>query len=391
MLNNKILVVDDEQPVVHAIYRTILLEDDRYEILSANNGKKGLEIFQKEKPVLVILDLKMPVMGGIEFLESVRLNPADPCAVIVLTGYSSDSDIKKCFELGISAFLRKPFNKYEFIGLVRHVITFKRIQQTLKHEFIHRKHVQEPVFHEKAKYSSLFLSDLKNSLLPIVEHSKGLSDSSISATEEDIDRLQIIRNKSEELLDIIEKACTVNKNCFTRGPFSPENIDVSCILTSVAGHYLHEAGCRGIKVRINNQTANCWNTLEKAPIKADYYQIKTLIENLLDNAVKHARETISIDLTSGDSGVRLSITNDGSFIQGQYLERIFDEYFQAPGSNSGTGMGLYLTKLIVENHEGRINVISSPETGTCLIIDLPSGQPSPQNAVQAPSTRIPVA
>jgi len=132
MPNNKILIIDDEKPVIHSIYRTILLEDDTYELLSANNGKKGLEIYRRENPILVILDLKMPVMGGIEFLENIHLSPDDLVSVVVLTGFGTDEQVKKCFDLGISAFLRKPFNKYEFIGIVRHTIALNRLQQSLK-------------------------------------------------------------------------------------------------------------------------------------------------------------------------------------------------------------------------------------------------------------------
>ncbi len=140
MLNSKILIIDDEL----AVRKTILsaLKNAGYELLFAENGKEGLELYQEHNPLLIILDLKMPIMDGVEFLETIKLAPADPCSVIVLTGHGRDEDVEKCFDLGVSAFLRKPFNFYELNGLVRHSITLKKNEEELKK---HRDHLEELV------------------------------------------------------------------------------------------------------------------------------------------------------------------------------------------------------------------------------------------------------
>ncbi|MEO5356867.1 MAG: response regulator [Nitrospirae bacterium YQR-1] len=137
----RILVLDDEQVVVEAIKRH--LKDSGYQIHSAKNGKEGLRLFYKIKPILVILDLKMPVMDGIEFLEYLQLTPEDPASVIVLTGHGSDEDMQRCFELGIGAFLHKPFNLYELKGLVKHSISLKQVEQNLKRELSVRTKMEE--------------------------------------------------------------------------------------------------------------------------------------------------------------------------------------------------------------------------------------------------------
>ena len=135
MVNNKILVIDDEPVVVKSVNEA--LEKDGYEIVSAKNGKEGLEIYNKIKPVLIILDIRMPVMNGIEFLEHIKLSPSDPYSVIILTGHGDNKDVKKCFKMGISVFLRKPFNIYELRGIVKHSIVkhsieLKQIQEIKK-------------------------------------------------------------------------------------------------------------------------------------------------------------------------------------------------------------------------------------------------------------------
>ncbi|MBF0399093.1 MAG: response regulator [Desulfobacterales bacterium] len=122
MLKHKILVVDDESIIIDTIKDALKYED--YEIISASNGEEGLELYLLHKPILIILDLKMPKMNGLEFLERIKLKPLD-AGVVLLTGHGSDDEIAACFEHGINAFMRKPFNYYEFIGMVRNMIALK--------------------------------------------------------------------------------------------------------------------------------------------------------------------------------------------------------------------------------------------------------------------------
>ena len=126
---DKILVIDDEPIIIESISYDLMNEG--YEILSAMNGKEGLVLFEKEKPTVIILDIRMPVMDGIEFLEHIKLESSDPYAVIVLTGHGDDEDVQKCFNLGVSSFLRKPYNIHVLKGLVGNSIEFKHTQQEL--------------------------------------------------------------------------------------------------------------------------------------------------------------------------------------------------------------------------------------------------------------------
>lgn len=144
MGNDKILILEDEEIVINAIKKH--LKTDSYKIFTASNGMEGLEVYNEEKPILIILDLKMPVMDGIEFLEEIKLTPFSPCSVIVLTGHGSDEDMERCFDLGIHAFLHKPFNVYELKGLVRHSIALKHVEQNLKKEITQRTKMEEELW-----------------------------------------------------------------------------------------------------------------------------------------------------------------------------------------------------------------------------------------------------
>ncbi len=122
---NKLLIIDDEAVVRNGL--RITLANEGCEIIMAENGKEGLKLVHQHNPQIIILDLKMPVMGGIEFLEQLHPYINNPYSVIVLTGYGTDEDIERCYQLGVQNFLRKPVNLYELKGVVQR--TFQLIQE----------------------------------------------------------------------------------------------------------------------------------------------------------------------------------------------------------------------------------------------------------------------
>lgn len=203
MLSKKILIIDDDQALINSIKRSLLLVEHDYETISANNGKTGLELYHREQPILVLLDLNMPVMGGIDFLKAIDLSPTDSCSVIVLTGERDDNNIKACFDLGVSAFLRKPFNMYEFFGLVKQVIAFNKIQHLHKEQC--KSHITAKQFtEEKSKLLSAIMHKVKKPLIPIINCTRDLLEGKITSEEDRIKKLKEIQDASKALIDVFE-------------------------------------------------------------------------------------------------------------------------------------------------------------------------------------------
>lgn len=154
MVNNKVLIIDDEEVVLESIRKDI--SEDQYEILSATNGEEGLVKYKEEQPSLIILDLRMPIMDGIEFLEHLKLTSSDSCAIIALTGHGDEEEIKRCFDLGVSTFIRKPYNIYVLRGTVRNAIELKQSQQKLINEIEVRNEAEVALRESEEKYRTLF-------------------------------------------------------------------------------------------------------------------------------------------------------------------------------------------------------------------------------------------
>jgi DNA-binding NtrC family response regulator len=104
----KILVIDDEKPTL-SMFR-LFLEAWGYSVLTAENGSEGLEIFKKEKPAIVITDIKMPGIDGLAVLQ--RILDADPNAlVIVITGHGDADLAQRAMENRAVAFIHKPIKR----------------------------------------------------------------------------------------------------------------------------------------------------------------------------------------------------------------------------------------------------------------------------------------
>lgn len=109
-----ILVVDDEERILN--FLSTKLKASGYEVFTAPDGVKGLEKVQAQEPDLVVLDLLMPKMGGLEMLKQVRT--FSPVPVIILTAKGADTDRIKGLQLGADDYLAKPFNPDELVARI---------------------------------------------------------------------------------------------------------------------------------------------------------------------------------------------------------------------------------------------------------------------------------
>lgn len=116
----KILVCDDERHIVRLIQ--INLEKNGYQVVTAYDGKEGLEKIKSEKPSLVVLDVMMPYMDGFEVLKNLRKDPEfENLPVIMLTAKAQDKDVFEGYHYGADMYLTKPFNPIELVTFVKRI------------------------------------------------------------------------------------------------------------------------------------------------------------------------------------------------------------------------------------------------------------------------------
>ncbi len=116
----KVLVCDDERHIVRLIQ--VNLERQGYQVVTAFDGKEGLEKIRAEKPNLVVLDVMMPYMDGFEVLKNLRREKeTENLPVIMLTAKAQDKDVFEGYHYGADMYLTKPFNPMELVTFVKRI------------------------------------------------------------------------------------------------------------------------------------------------------------------------------------------------------------------------------------------------------------------------------
>lgn len=124
--NRTILVVDDEPNIVQTLKDRLELND--YNVITACNGKEGLEMALEHLPDIVLLDVIMPVMDGLEMLETLRNDPVGMnISVIMLTARSQTEDIVRANSCGIEDYIVKPFDLSELLEKIERIFHAKGI------------------------------------------------------------------------------------------------------------------------------------------------------------------------------------------------------------------------------------------------------------------------
>lgn len=118
--SHKILIIDDERDVTRAVQLTITVQEPEWQVITAQDGERGLELIDTAAPDLVLLDLGMPGMHGFEVLEQMRLFSDVP--VIILTVRDDELDKVRGLELGADDYITKPFGHLELMARIRSVL-----------------------------------------------------------------------------------------------------------------------------------------------------------------------------------------------------------------------------------------------------------------------------
>ena len=116
----KILIVDDESGILYFIQNMFLA--DGYEVVIARNGEEAIESVRKDMVDLVITDLRMPRMDGMQLLRELKRGLAPSLPVIMLTAYASDETAIEAKKLGAFTYMAKPFNVAGLLGVVKRAL-----------------------------------------------------------------------------------------------------------------------------------------------------------------------------------------------------------------------------------------------------------------------------
>src|SRR3982075_948887 len=369
----QILVIDDEMGPRESLR---MLLKPNYQVHTADNVEAGLRILREKKPDAVISDIRMPGTSGIDGLRKIR--EIDPhVAVIMLTGFGALETAKEALRLGANDYISKPFDAREMREVIGRNVERTRVQRTGVNAATEIKELNNRLMKELAQKERLaslgqasaeFVHDLGNPLTIVWGYVQLLAkkiDKSENGAQNasNIKELHII----EQNVRLCRELLTMWQSYGSVQASAHKEISVSAIVREVVKAVEAMAAQSNVKLQSDVCKGPCM-------LFGDAVQIKRAIQNVVINAIQAAAEKkgkVTIACAQRDFYVDIRVDDNGSGIAPAHMNKIFDPYFTTKQGKSGTGLGLYITKKVVEDHNGSIKVDSTPQAGTTFTVRLP--------------------
>ena len=379
---SRILIIDDEEIVLDSCLA--VLEGRGYEIATAPNGTEGLKRAQETAPDLVLVDLMMPGISGFEAIEG--LHAIDPTiVVIVITGFSTVESAVEAMKKGAFDFLPKPFTPDELRLIVQRGLERRRLVL----EGIALRREKEML---QQNFAAIVSHELRSPLSAVQQNLFGLGAELESVlNESQKGRFERLQGRIADLLKMIQgwlRAVSVPEGKLG-GSFVPVSVGaaIAKAVESVQTHATRK------DITITETTPG-----SLPPVLGDETILTEALVNLIGNAVKytHPGGKVAVSAAVEAERVVVSVADTGVGISPEDVPFVFDAFYRGkvgPDAEAGCGLGLALTRRIIEAHHGTISVESEIGKGTTFTVRLPvhtaTSTSPPVEAPAAPSTRDP--
>lgn len=345
-----VLVVDDNADN-RALARAAL-EGDGFTVELAASGEAAIAGFAEIRPDCVLLDIRMPGMDGVTACTRLRALPGGADVPIVFV--TAQRDLETFDRAGLAGgddFLTKPYRPAELVARVNAAIKLRRMaaERTELYDLIRRQRDDLMRLQlQKEQLAAFVVHDLKNPVNAIellgqrIERDPSASDRSRDAAGK-------IRSETHALLRMIMNLLDVSKADEGRLRPAKQPIDLGDLVRDVAADLRPLADAS--EVAIDVATAGL-------AIAADPDLARRIVENLVENAIRHAPEqsVVRVAAQRTAAAVELRVTDRGSGVPPEVRERMFDRFVQGNGAaaRKSRGLGLAFCKLAIEAHGGAI-------------------------------------
>ena len=359
-----ILVVDDTPD--NLVLMSSLLKSD-YQVKVANCGEKALKIAASDTPPnLILLDIMMPDMDGYEVCRRLKNSPKTlNIPVIFLTAKAEVEDEKLGLELGAVDYITKPISPPIVMARVKNHLAL----QEKNIELERARSGAEKANHAKSSFLSSMSHELRSPLNAILGFAQLMESDATPPTPSQKESIAMILQAGWHLLQLINEILDLAKVESGQVPMSCESVSLAEVMLECQAMTEPQAQQHGIRM-IFPQCDNTWR------VHADRIRVKQVLINLLTNAIKYniPQGTVEVSCTRNTPGrIRVSIKDSGAGLSAEHLAQLFQPFNrlgQEAGSEEGTGIGLVVSKRLVELMGGIIGVESSVGSGSVFWFDL---------------------
>jgi len=359
---NSVLIVDDEKANIIALTHILSPE---YLVYAAKNGQDAIETAEEYLPDVILLDILMPEMDGYAVIAALKLSEKTRnISVIFVTGLSSADDEEKGLALGASDYIIKPFSPAIVKLRVRNQV---KIREQMR--LIIEKELAEKSNHAKLEFLSRMSHEMLTPMNTIMGMARILKTSGGSReTEEYLDK---IGTASRHLFGLINNLLDISDNNSSALTLTDSVFSFKTMFQNILREIGRNAAKKQQKLVIDIDPS-------MPTLLGDEERFAQVIENLLANAIKftgkHGEINFSARVLNEENGavnLQIEITDNGIGISKEQQNEIFSIFGQADGSitrkHEGIGLGLPLSKRIIEMMGGKIWVDSEPGKGSKFI------------------------
>jgi signal transduction histidine kinase len=385
-----ILLVDDDTALLHALPQVLYLRLRDVVVDTSDSALNALDLVRKNDYDVIVTDIKMPGMDGLVFLTRIQeMRPDTP--TLLITGHGDHSLAIQALRGGAYDFIQKPIERDYFVAALRRALQTRQLrkqvveqQQALEN---HAKYLEKTV--QERTRELMQANAAKDEFISMASHELRTPLSSLKGMTQLLHR-RLARAKSPEVASLISMESSIRR--------------IEVLINDLLNISFLEMGMFSLQYRPCNVVELCQNLVNEYTIgsnpsptilfrstekeleaEVDVERIGQVILNLLSNARKYSSSAspIYVSLQRQDDKYSISVRDSGVGIPPELLPHIFERFYRVPtvevqtGSSIGFGLGLYISKQIVEHHGGHISVESFPEVGSTFTLVLPlSPQPS---------------
>lgn len=383
-----ILVVDDVSNNLQVLGS--ILDEVGYSTTFATSGQQALDRIGTAKPDLILLDMMMPQMDGLEVCDRLKSNPETrEIPIVFLTASQEAEHLLEAFEKGAVDYVTKPFNTGELLARVRNHLELKHTRDQLRITLQELVESRDAAL-KSAQIKTRFLANMSHEIRTPMNAVLGLTELLLETelTPQQVDYVQTLKNSGNNLLVIINDILDYSKLESGEMRLNSEDFNLKNSLADIKNLFQSHLSKKSVQLLVDLDP--------KIPdrLRGDIHRLRQILSNLISNAIKFTdvgKIAISVmldavvpqgyfssastaNLAQGSDNsqtkkikLRFEVTDTGTGIRPEEQEKIFQSFFQAESyvccQRSGTGLGLAICRQLVQLMNGKIGVESELEKG----------------------------
>ena len=404
----KAMIVDDE-PLNIKVVRKYLRDEGYMNIVSVSEATEAFATIERARPDLVLLDIVMPQVSGLDILERIRADPSFVDLPVIILTASTDQDTKRrALDLGATDFLAKPVDPTDLLPRIRNALMMKIDQDYLKeytvslerevlrqvakvndytagleraNEALRRSRaVAQAASRAKSEFLENMSHEIRTPMTAVIGFAEAMlaeaDPSSVPASY--VADLNIIVRNGKHLLEVVNDIVDLPR--IESGQLAVTIVSCSPaeLVRDVINAMRIQADAKGICL-----SAECINPVPSR-IQTDRTYVRRILYNLVGNAIKFTEKgavTVRMCLVTAEDNdplLQFEIIDTGIGISKDQESRLFRRFVQADASVArrfgGTGLGLTITKRLVEKLGGTMSMDSEAGCGTAFRFRIPTGR-----------------